>query len=324
MDRTKLFKDIFGLMVLERERKGQTEGNMNFALPAKRTTQAYKILRSITAMKKFLLSRRRDYVRGALSTESRSIAAELERWRTDQLVEQFARDILRAIDALSRQTVDNRKSLQVREHRENVRALLRHYLSSTCEVYAEMKAVYVKRVCDRHKWGSLGSCRKLGPGRPRFLPASLVKGLRQLQVFSSAASKIVSVANWLQSTGDAGSESETASLDLDVTYEERAQFEEESKVLLDRFNSTRAVVHDIESQVIDIACLQRALTSQILQQDDDVAKVAAATLSATANVTAAARVLQENTVDRTTFGYYAASTIFLLSLLLLLLHWLTP
>lgn len=301
---------------------------MHFALPAKRTSQAYKILRSITAMKNFLLSRRCDYVRGSLSPDSRSIAAELERWRTDQLVEQFARDILGAIDALSRQTDGNRKSLQVCEHRENVRTILRNYLSSTCEVYAEMKAVYVKRVCDRHKWARLGSCRKLGPGdrggKPVFLPASLVKGLRQLRQFSSAASKIVSAANWFHSTGDIESESEAASLDLDVTYEERALFEEESRVLMDRFNSTRAVVRDIESQVVDIACLQKALTSQILQQDGDVAEIAAATYSATANVTAAARVLEENNVDRATLGYCAACTIFLLSLLLLFMHWLTP
>ncbi|KAK8766349.1 hypothetical protein V5799_006870 [Amblyomma americanum] len=283
-------------------------------------------------MKNFLLSRRGDYVRAAapgLLPESRCISVDLERRRTDQLVEQFVREARAAIDALSQQRNDNLRSLQACEHRRNVRILLRDYLSETCQIYAEMKAVYVKRVCDRHRWSRLGSpYRRLGPesaaSSSGFVPAPLMKGLRQFHRFSSAASKMVSVGSWFQSTDESEGQRESTSLDFSLTYDECVQFEEESKVLVDRLNSPQEAVRDIETQLIDICYLQRVLTGHILEQEDDVERMATATRLASAHLAAAARVLEDNVVHRTSFGYWAAVLIFWLSLVLLFLHWLTP
>ncbi|KAH7977283.1 hypothetical protein HPB49_000269 [Dermacentor silvarum] len=330
MDRTKSFKEICGLMVLERGEDCISESALTGA-PAKRSSQAYKIMRSIATMKDFLLSRRRDYLLCALSPESRCVTVDWERRRTDQMVEQFARDVRAAIDALSyQQSGEGLRSLQISEHRRSVRSLLLDFLSATCQIYAEMKAVYVKRVCDRHRWSRLSSpYRRLGPsnasGSSGFVPAPLLKGLRQLHRLSSAASKMVTVGSWFQSSEENESPRDsTAQLDFSLTYEECLQFEEESKILMDRLNCPREIVRDIESQVIDIACLQRVLTGHILEQEDNVERVAMATQLASANMTAATRVLEDSVVHRTTFGRCAAGLIFWLSLLLLFLHWLTP
>ncbi|XP_075538422.1 syntaxin-18-like [Dermacentor variabilis] len=330
MDRTKLFKEICGLLVLQRGEDCSSESTLTGA-PVKRSSQAYKILSSITTMKDFLLSRRRDYLLCALLPEPRCVTVDWERRRTDQMVEQFARNVRAAIDALSsQQSGDGLRSLQVCEHRSSIRSLLLDYLSATCHIYAEMKAVYVKRVCDRHRWSRLSSpYRRLGQsnasGSSGFVPAPLLKGLRQLHRLSSVASKMVTVGSWFQSSEESESPRDsTAQLDLSLTHEERLLFEEESKILIDRLNCPREIVRHIESQVIDIACLQRVLTGHILEQEDNVERVAMATQLASANVTAATRALEDSVVHRTSFGCCAAVLIFRLSLLLLFLHWLTP
>ncbi|KAH8009974.1 hypothetical protein HPB51_023030 [Rhipicephalus microplus] len=135
---------------------------------------------------------------------------------------------------------------------------------------------------------------------------------------------MVTVGGWLQSSEDSESPRDATALDLSMTYEECLQFEEESKILMDRLNGQREIVRDIESQVIDIACLQRVLTDHILEQEDDVERVALATEHASANVTAARRELKEHVVQRPSFARCAAVLIVWLSLLLLFLHWLTP
>ncbi|KAL1423895.1 hypothetical protein MTO96_020692 [Rhipicephalus appendiculatus] len=296
MDRTKLFKEICGLMVLERGEDCSSEGLLTGPPATKRLTRAYKILRSITTMRDFLLSRRRDYVLCTLSPESRCVTVDWERRRTDQMMEQFARDVRAAIEAFSSSQKNGdslQKSLQARQHRMSVRSLLLDYLSTTCHIYAEMKAAYVKRVCDRQRWSRLSSpYRRLGPsnscGYSSLLPTPLIKGLRQL---SSAASKMVTVGSWFQSSEESESPRDSTALDFSLTHEECLQFEEESKILMDRLNCPREIARDIESQVIDIACLQRVLTDHILEQEDDVERVALATEHASANVTAARRAL---------------------------------
>uniref|UniRef100_G3MRA7 SNARE-complex protein Syntaxin-18 N-terminal domain-containing protein n=1 Tax=Amblyomma maculatum TaxID=34609 RepID=G3MRA7_AMBMU len=331
MERTKLFAEICGLLLLERGEDGRSE-SMQICRPAKRPSQAYAILRSITAMKKFLCSRRGEYVRAAapvLLPDSRCITVDLERRRTDELVETFVRNARAAIDALSQQRSDNLRSLQACEHRRNVRMLLRDYLSETCQIYAEMKAVYIKRVCDRHRWSRLGSpYRRLGPGcagsSSGFVSAPLMNGLRQFHRFSNAASKMVSVGSWFQSTDDSEGQRESTNFDLSLSYDECVLFEEESKVLMDRLNSPQEAVRHIETQLIDIYYLQRVLTGHILEQEDDVERMATATRLASAHLAAATRVLEDNVVHRTSFGYWPAGLIFWLSLVLLFLHWLTP
>lgn len=316
-------------MVLERGEDCSSEGVLTGPPATKRSSRAHKILRSITTMKDFLLSRRRDYALRTLSPESRCVAVDRERRRTDQMVEQFARDVRAAIEAFSssHKSGDSlQRSLQARQHRMSVRSLLLDYLSTTCHIYVEMKAAYVKRLCDRHRWSRLSSpYRRLGPSNSRgyssLLPAPLIKGLRQL---SSAASKMVTVGSWFQSSEESESPRDSTAPDLSLTYEECLQFEEESKILMDRLNCPREIVRDIESQVIDIACLQRVLTGHILEQEDDVERIAMATQHASANVTAARRTLEETVVQQTSFGRCAAALICCLSLLLLFLHWLTP
>ncbi|KAH8009975.1 hypothetical protein HPB51_023031 [Rhipicephalus microplus] len=169
-------------MVLERGEDCSSEGILAGPPATKRSSRAYKILRSITTMRDCLLSRRRDYVKYVLCTlspESCCATVDWERWRTDRMVEQFARNVRAEIEDFSAQKNSNglQQSLQACQHRMSVRSLLLDYLATTCLIYAEMKAAYVKRVCDRQRWSRLCSpYRSLGPsssgGHSSLLPGS--------------------------------------------------------------------------------------------------------------------------------------------------------
>ncbi|GBP21882.1 Syntaxin-18 [Eumeta japonica] len=230
---------------------------------------AKDITLQITKLRDFLLQHREAY----LSFFNNVTGDEMSETDRDQIDTGAQRIINTCQHLLKEFRNDNRKitvTTQTREFMDNVIDLIDAYLKAVCKIHSELKALRVKRALDIRKLSRLEIVQK----RPSI--TSLVETVKENLPEQNDQTE--------QRKLDL-SENETAVIaDEGLSAEELQMFESENLQLLNELNSMTEEVRVIESKVLHIAELQEIFTEKVLQQEQDIDRIANTVVGATENV----------------------------------------
>lgn len=138
------------------------------------------------------------------------------------------------------------KSKQKKEHYQNVIETLEIYLKNVSKQYTEAKAILVKRVIETHKLSKLEG-------------TSGVQSPKKADI-SNLNSSHVSVSS--------------VDYENELTAEDMQMFEGENEMLFNELNSLSDEVKQMGGKVVHIAELQELFTEKVLQQDQDIDRIA--------------------------------------------------
>lgn len=216
---------------------------------------------------------------------------------------------------------DNRKvnaAPQMKEYMEAVADLIDMYLKAVCKIHSELKALRVKRTLVMRKLSRLEL-----PQTKSNIPNPFIVS----KVADKDNDKPLEKENdELEETDNVKKmdlcENDVAVLaDEELSAEELQMFESENVQLLNELNSMTEEVKAIESKVLHIAELQEIFTEKVLQQEQDIDRIANTVVGSTENVKDANEQIKQAIQRNAGLRVYVLFFLLVMSFSLLFLDW---
>lgn len=283
--------------------------------PSDFNCKAREINSSISKMKNFLREHRNDYINSTHLMYEASHMTDQERDQIDKDAQQFVfqcRDLLRK---LRKETRNQCLTPQQLSHHEGIITLLEDHLKSACKMYTEQKAIRIKRAYDKQKLSRLEpEVRKPLPSERaggEEIPCSPTEGASVVGSASGDVTDLFAFEDWKDES-------------FTVSHEEIQMFEQENKKLYEELNSLSDEVRNIEGKVMEISELQKVFTEKVLEQDEEMIRVANTLGRATENVKDGNEELRQAMKNNAGFRIYLLFFLLVLSFSLLFLDWYNP
>lgn len=273
-----------------------------------------EICSNITKMKNFLKEHRNDYIDATHLMYNTSRMTDYERDRIDKEAQQFVFQCREVLKNLRKEVRNQSLTPQQLEHHDGVIYLLEDYLRSACKLFSEQKAIRVKRVYDQQKLSRLESDYKKktpqeaeGAGEePPPMPAEA----QPAAVAYGDVPDLFSFDGWDEN--------------VVISYEEFQMFEQENKKLYEELNALSDEVRSIEGRVIEISQLQKVFTEKVLEQDEEMERIAHTLGGATENVKDGNEQLRQAMKNNAGFRISILFFLLVMSFSLLFLDWYNP
>ncbi|XP_064465682.1 syntaxin-18-like [Ornithodoros turicata] len=283
--------------------------------PSDFNCRAREINSSISKMKNFLKEHRNAYINSTHLMYEASQMTDDERDQIDKEAQQFVFQCREIIKNLRKEVRNQSLTPQQLDHHEGIIMLLEAHLKSACRMFTEQKAIRVKRAYDKQKLSRLEpETKKKPPPQPA--------GGEQVSSNQTESSPVV--------TSPAGDVPDLFGLEdwneeaLPVSYEEFQMFEQENKKLYEDLNSLSDEVKNIEGHVMEISQLQKVFTEKVLEQDEEMVRVANTLGRATENVKDGNEELRQAMKNNAGFRISLLFFLLVLSFSLLFLDWYNP
>lgn len=303
------------------------------------TSTAKDISSQITRLRDFLLEHREKY----LSFFNNVTGDEMSEAERDQIDTGAQRIINTCSHLLKEFRNDNRKlnvSQQTREYMDAVIDLIDSYLKAVCKIHSELKALRVKRALDIRKLSRL-ELPQIKSNIPNpFITEKLVEK-------DADAVEVEETENTKMKLDLSENEVAIMSDEGELSAEELQMFESENHQLFNELNSTTEEVRQIESKVLHIAELQEIFTEkvltnfctnwfyycvswiigqiifffQVLQQEQDIDRIANTVVGATENVKDANEQIKQAIQRNAGLRVYILFFLLVMSFTLLFLDW---
>ncbi|KAF8773752.1 syntaxin-18-like [Argiope bruennichi] len=280
--------------------------------------KAREVTGTITRMRDFLLEHRKDYITMNYILHGSPSMTDSERDKIDSDAQAFMQMCVEVIKTL-RQEVKKTISAQLKEHQEAVVSLIDQYLKAVCKIYSGQKAIRVKQAVDRQKMLRLESDfrkQKLKESEDEKRPE-----LKTIEETNDINLEKESLQNSSYSPSDFSTD---LSPDVDFSPEELQMFEEENQRLYEDMNTLVDEVREIEGKVVEIGRLQEILSEKVLQQDQDINRIADTVMGTTENIKEGNEELREAMKKNAGFRVYILFFLIVLSFSLLFLDWYSP
>ncbi|XP_015914709.1 syntaxin-18 [Parasteatoda tepidariorum] len=320
MDITSLFKACVKTLRTRNKALGINEKDKNSILKNSKTKSDFtikgkEVVGTITKMKEFLLEHRKDYITINHILNGVPNMTDSERDKIDSEAQTFMQMCLEVIKTL-RTEVKKTYSQQLKDHQDAVIFLIDQYLKAVCKIYSGQKAIRVKQAIDRQKMLRLESDFKKRKAEDEESFPSTSSDVLIEETKSSQSSSKDSILN------DEYSSPETP--EVEFSPEELQMFEEENQRLYQDMNTLVDEVKEIEGKVVEIGRLQEILTEKVLQQDQDINRIADTVMGTTENIKEGNEELREAMKKSAGFRIWILFFLLVLSFSLLFLDWYSP
>ncbi|KAI4458460.1 syntaxin-18 [Holotrichia oblita] len=266
--------------------------------------KAKDILKDISNLQQFFLENKFAYLNviNYLSTTKTMIEAEKEQIDTE--AQKIINLCTNNISVYREELLRNIKSKQLEEHYTNVLTSLERYLKSVSKMYAEAKAIRVKKVIETHK---LSKLETINVKRTKSIDA-IPKDDKKPAV----PEKEVILPP---------SPPPTENIEDQLSPEEIQMFESENEHLYNELNSLSDEVKHMESKVVHIAELQELFTQKVLQQEKDIERISTTVANTTDDMKLANEQIKQAIQRNAGLRVWVLFFLLVMSFSLLFLDW---
>ncbi|XP_018323396.1 syntaxin-18 [Agrilus planipennis] len=262
---------------------------------------ARDILKKIRSLEDFLRENKATYLNVINYISTYKTMSETDKGKVDSTAEEIINYSKSSINSLRDEIQKNVKCIQKLEHYSSVVQSLEKYLKDVSKLYAEAKAIRVKRVVETHKISKLE------------LENNSKEHLNDIKDSNKHSKSILN---------DISSINGTAKSDEgNLTMEEMQMFESENDALFLELNSLSDEVKQMETKVVHIAELQELFTEKVLQQEIDIDRIATTVVSATDNMKYANEQIRQAIQRNAGLRIWLLFFLLVMSFSLLFLDW---
>ncbi|KAK3094420.1 hypothetical protein FSP39_001550 [Pinctada imbricata] len=341
-DVTNVFKAVIKAQKSKNKALNGTEENDKTIFPPSKhrgefETKSRQLVASISKLKEFLLSHRKEYVNaGSLLSMETSAMTDSERDQIEAEAEKIIKQCRETIGYIRNMVETQVVHPQVKEHRHAVLKLLEEYLKVVCKIYTEQKAVRVKRVVDRKRISKLETELLY---KQRRINSTVQSKNSTVQSKSkekdmNQSSKVLKSQPKTTNEGPSSSsqkatesqnrvalEESSQFSDDDISPEEAQMFEKENEVLFEEMNSLVSEISQIEGKVLEVAKLQEIFTEKVLEQEKDIDRIEQTVVGTTENIKDANEEIREAMKNSAGFRVWILFFLLVCTLSLLFLDW---
>eukprot|EP00795_Rhopilema_esculentum_P004958 gene4958-21303_t len=238
-----------------------------------------EIVKNITKLKDVISASRSDYI-GVHRFLPGKCMTEAERDQIDKDVQICMKTCSSSISSLKKELGTNN---QVSIHRKAVLQLLEDYLKAVCKLYAQQRAIRVKKAVDRKRMSRLNTVQnKENILVKKDLPN--LKSPKNIVEIEEPKPKIEEPLSKEEVQMEHRNKYYFFLRDHRFVEEFRRKFEDENMKLLNELSGLVDEVKQIEGKVIEISQLQEIFSEKVLDQASQIDKVHETTVSTTENV----------------------------------------
>ncbi|XP_063906633.1 syntaxin-18 [Zophobas morio] len=249
---------------------------------------AKEVVKQITYLQSFLLEHKAAYLNVLNYLSTNKTMTEVDREQIDSTAEKIVNACTALIGEYKKEIAKVAKSRQREEHYSGVIESLERYLKSVSKIYTETKAVRVKRVLETHKVAKLETIGKHEGEIKKPLPSPTTPPVN---------------------------------IEDELSVEEMQMFESENEMLFNELNATSEEVKQMESKVVHIAELQELFTEKVLQQEQDIERIANSVVGATSNMKDANEQIRQAIQRNAGLRVWVLFFLLVMSFSLLFLDW---
>lgn len=209
------------------------------------------VIKQLLNLRKLLLENKSAYLNVISYLSTNRSMSESDREQIDKTSQEVITLCSNQIKEYKQYIRKSTLNKQKEEHYLNVINSVEIYLNEISKIYAETKAVRIKKVVDTHKLSKLEG--KHGNDSTK-------------NVYNSNNS------------------SKSSNYDEELSAEEMQMFELENEGLYKELNSLSDEIAQMESKVVHISELQKTFTEQVLSQEKDIERIATTVATATDDV----------------------------------------
>ncbi|CAH2015798.1 unnamed protein product [Acanthoscelides obtectus] len=264
-------------------------------------TKAKEIVKKVTTLRQFFTENKAAYLNVLNYLSTNKTMTEIDRQKVDEMAEDIISNCTNLINEYKKEIASTPKSKQSDEHYQNIVESLQLYLKNVSRIYTEAKAVRVKRVIETHKLSKLET-------KPTTTPKSSLE-------------KVQKVGTPLEESKILSSQPPSINYDDQLSAEEMQMFESENELLYNELNSISDEVKQMESKVVHIAELQELLTEKVLQQEQDIDRIATTVVGSTENMREANDQIRQAIQNNASLRVWVLFFLLVMSFSLLFLDW---
>ncbi|XP_076258895.1 syntaxin 18 [Rhynchophorus ferrugineus] len=308
MDVTTLFKACVKTVITTNKNFGGNVPKSNILKNSNKDVhlkKAKEIIRQITTLQTFLLDNKAAYLNVINYLSTNKTMTEIDREKVDLMAENIISTCTNLISDYKTEIHDIADSEQRLEHYHNVIGSLERYLKAVSKIYAEAKAVRVKRVIDTHKLSKLET-------KPHKTGIDTNKVTSNM-IGSGDSAAIKNETNISQPP--------LLNFDNELSTEDMQMFEEENEHLFNELNNISGEVQQMESKVVHIAELQQLFTEKVLQQEKDIERIAETVVGSTENIKDANKQIKQAIQRNAGLRVWILFFLLVMSFSLLFLDW---
>ncbi|XP_077298616.1 syntaxin 18 isoform X2 [Arctopsyche grandis] len=247
--------------------------------------------------------------------------SDMERDQIDNGSQKIINSCSHIIQEFKKESRKIQANPQMIEFMDSVLKIVENYLKAVCAIHTEQKALRVKRALDLRKLTKL-EVEKKPPLDRRNSNEIIEELLGNSNRSSDNDVKDGSTINNKNTLAIATEmDSSTLSEDDQLSAEEMQIFESENLQLYGELNSLSEEVKQIESKVLHIAELQEVFTEKVLQQDQDVDRIAGTVMGVNENVRDANEQIRQAIQRNAGLRVWVLFFLLVMSFSLLFLDW---
>ncbi|KAK4881039.1 hypothetical protein RN001_004358 [Aquatica leii] len=186
---------------------------------------------------------------------------ELDRQGVDEMAQKIINYCTTQLNIYKQNIYKQKHSKQKAEHYESIINSIDKYLKHVSKIYTEAKAIRVKRVLEAHKLS------KLETKSVEVIPTE--RKLEKSEPLKNTISAPIHTNETIENQ---------------LSAEEMQMFESENDFLFEELNTLSDEVKEIESKVVHISELQELFTEKVLQQEQDIERIATTVAASTDNM----------------------------------------
>lgn len=263
-------------------------------------SKAKEVVKQISSLQEFFLENKAAYLNVLNYLSTNKTMSEIDRQQIDTAAENIISKCSTLISEYKQEIAKMPNSKQKKEHYDNVIESLERYLKTVSKIYTEAKAIRVKRVIETHKLSKLET-KPINPQTPNKSNLETAE--------SSPKSDVRIPANT------------TPDYNEDLSAEEMQMFESENELLYNELNSISDEVKQMESKVVHIAELQELFTEKVLQQEEDIERIATTVVGTTENMKTANEQIRQAIQRNASLRVWVLFFLLVMSFSLLFLDW---
>lgn len=270
--------------------------------------KAKDIVSNIAKLHEFLMDNRKAYLDTSVQLFSQvPKLSQADRAEIDSTTEVIIKRCSALLQDLKRENASMSSNQQTKEHRAMVVNIIDQYFRHVSHTYHELKEQYNRRQQELKKvvkleGDAMQSFRKhsFGPENP-----SLDTPTDSPRTYS----------------GYNEDEHNTDDGRLNFSAADIQLFEKENTLLFNELNSLTEEVNQIQGKVVQIAELQQTLTEKVLDQEQDIERISATTVTATEHIREGNQQLVQALQSSSRFRLWAIFVLLVLTLALLFIDW---
>lgn len=262
--------------------------------------RAKEILKQLTAFKDLLNENRKSYINVINHFSTGKQMSDKDREELDKNAKSILQSCTHIIVRMKK-NFPKTNSKQCLEHYNNVILSLENYVKIVSRLYAEQKAIRIKRALDIRKIGKL----ELDTSKE-----NMKESMFEVEP-GVTPTKIKNIPDMALPINP----------DDQPSAEEIQMFESENELLFNDLSSLSEEVRQIEKKVVYIAELQEQFTEIIVEQEKDIERIASNVVGSTANVKDANEQIRQAIQRNAGLRVWILFFLLVISFSLLFLDW---